>query len=107
MGRHDDQRADGGGNRIHPWAGKADPEHQADEIGQKRPANADDDGLDVSVIGKARLFRRIADDARNDDGSDQNWKHWFSPRIYCPLEWATHVGTLPDLGPLYQRAVRG
>lgn len=70
MRRHDDQRADRCGNRIHPRAAEPETEHQPHEIEHERATNADDDRLQNPVVGKARFFRQITDNPRDHDSTE-------------------------------------
>ena len=55
MKRYDDQRANRRDDGVQSLATKANPEHKADEVEQKRPAHADDDRLDDAIMRSGRL----------------------------------------------------
>ena len=75
MRRNDNERSDRRHNRIQSLRPETEAEHDADEIEQKGPTDADDDALQIAVVGERHPLGCIADDARDHDRSEQGKKH--------------------------------
>lgn len=90
MGGHDDERADGRQDRVKPGRAETDAEHDAQKVKEECAAHADDDRLDVAIVGETGAFTGITDDASDDHGSEKLQKHLLPfSKLGAGRQWQT------------------